>query len=227
MTAIEFRRVSYHAAGRVELRGVDFSASPGDCIVVFGRSGSGKRALVKLVSGALRPTEGAVASGPGPLPAGYVASDGGLLSNLSLLENVVLPVVYHRRLARPAALTAARALLEELGVADQADNLPARSGVGARRLAQVARAMLAEPAAYVFDEPLDELDAAAARKMREVLRGLKDGRRAAVFISTGRLKAFLDWGERFFLLSEGGLTVFETRAALLESADPEVRLFLD
>lgn len=227
---LEFRRVSFLDERRSALKDVDFTASPGECLVVFGRSGSGKRLLVRLAAGVVEPTSGEiVVNDPRPisaLPVGYVPRDGGLLSNMTLLRNAMLPVLFHRLFERVEAERRARALFEELGASAAADRRPAMVSASNRRLAQLARALLSEPALFVLDDPLEDIDAAAARTVKRVLTQVIRARHAAVLLSVGGLGPYMDLGDRFIFVREGGITVFAGRDALLKSQDPEVQVFL-
>ncbi len=217
------RGVGLDDGEHVPLHGVDLSVEAGDRVVVFGGSGSGKRTLLKLAAGILVPETGSVTlSGAGPIPLGFVSMEGGLLGNLTLLDNSILPLLYHQ-LRGGRAAAKARALFSELGIAQFADRRPAEAGYGARRLAQLARALLCEPPLFVLEEPLAEIDAAAARSVRSLLDRL-DG---AVIVVTGSLGQYLDWGRRFLFLHEGRGVLFESAQALRAAKAPEVRACLD
>ena len=173
MSLLDFRGVSLAEGEGVFLRDVDVSVGSGDRLVVFGPAGSGKGTFLRLAAGTLEPSSGSVSLEPPrpgrPAPVGFVRNEGGLLSNLSLLHNVMLPAVYHGLLDPAEAQRRARRLLEELGVSGQAHRRPALASVSARRLTQLARALLVEPAVFVLEDPLSDVDAPAARTIRRVL----------------------------------------------------------
>lgn len=228
MSILEFRRVSLEEAGQAPVRGVEVSVEPGERLVVFGRSGSGKGTFLKLAAGILEPTSGTVriATPSGRLAVGYIPNEGGLLNNLSLLHNVMLPAVYHKLLDFPEAEERARSLLDELGAASQAGRRPAAASVSARRLTQFARALLVEPAVLVMDDPLEDVDAATARTIRGLVERIGEKGEVCAILGTGSLGHYLDWGGRFLLFREGEAVLFEGRRALLGSEDPEVRACL-
>ena len=229
MSLLEFRAVGLDKSGVRILDGVSFRAEPGDGLVAFGLSGSGKHELLQLAAGVLGPTRGEITlsdARPGSrLPVGYALLEGGLISNLSLVENVMLPAVYHRCLsvrdARPKALE----LLELLGVGLKARLLPALAGHADRRLAQLARALLASPSLFVLDDPLEDLDAGAVRRVMGVLKDIRGGGQAAVLVATGNPRPYLDWAKRFLWVRRGGVEVFEGREGLRASTDPDLKVF--
>jgi ABC-type nitrate/sulfonate/bicarbonate transport system ATPase subunit len=127
MNSLELEGLTIKRGGYTAVSGLELAARPGDCLLVFGRYGSGKQSLLQAVAGVLEPTAGAVRirdSRPGPrLPVGYVPLKG-LLSNLSLLDNAVLPAVYHDLLGRRDAEERALALFEGFSLAAQARRRP-------------------------------------------------------------------------------------------------------
>lgn len=230
MSLLELRGISVVDAGRAVFHGIDLTLGPGENLVVFGGSGAGKRTLLKIMAGAIAPSSGTVRLGdprPGRRPpVGYVPNEGGLLNNLTLLQNVALPAVYHKVLDPRAAERRARGLLEEFGLSAQADRRPPAVNFAARRLAQLARALLIEPALFVLDDPLSDVDAATGRRIRGVLEAIKERREASAVLGTGSPVQYLDWGDRFLLLREGETRIFPGRKELLEAEDPGVRIFL-
>lgn len=229
MSAIlEFRDVVVKdASGFTLLADVDLELRAGERLIVFGPSGSGKRALLKMAAGILSPAGGMVRldAGSRRCPVGYVLRDGGLLNNVTLLQNVVLPLVYHGALEAPAAIEKGRRLLAELGVRRAAGLRPAAAPLSARKLAQLARALIVEPALYVLESPLDEVDAAGAVAVREVLRRIRESG-AAALLATGSLGPYLDWGDRFLMIRGDQVRLYAGRDELLADEDPEVKVYL-
>lgn len=228
MSVIAFKGVSVADGGPAVLEGLDFELAAGERVVVFGSSGSGKRALLKTFAGVLRPAEGTVtleARGKA-CPVGWVPKEGGLLNNETLLGNVTLPAVYHGLLGAAEAQKRALALLEELGVARQAFLRPASAPVAARRLAQLARALLCDPVLYVLESPLDDMDAHGAAAVRGVLARIKKEGRAAAVLGTGGPGPYLEWGSRYRIIQGSATRAFADREALLADPDPDVRSYL-
>lgn len=228
MTILRMTGVSVADGGPAVLDGVDVSLEPGDRLVVFGSSGSGKRALLKTAAGILKPAAGEVvlADGGRPCPVGYVPREGGLLNNQTLIDNVIFPLVYHRALDHSDARRRGLRLLAELGVERVAGLRPAAAPISARRLALLARALLVEPVLYVLESPLDEMDALGAAAVRGALERIKADRRCAAVLGTGAPGPYLEWGGSFRIIQGTRTRAFADRAELLRDPDPDVRLYL-
>ena len=158
------------------LRGIDLAIQPGEFISVVGKSGSGKSTLINMFTGIDHPTNGEiVVAGTRirDLDEGRIAQWRGrtmgivfqffqLLPTLTLAENVMLPMdLCH---IGPPAERHDRALrlLEQMGLADDADEFPTRVSGGQQQRAAIARALANDPAIIVADEPTGNLDSRSA-----------------------------------------------------------------
>ena len=104
------------------LNGVNFSVKPGEKVAIIGRSGAGKSTLLNILGGLEKPTSGTVTR---PRNIGFVFQQYHLMPELTVLENVRLPLMAKRNAAR-AGVGAERAveLLEKVGLKDRMDHLP-------------------------------------------------------------------------------------------------------
>lgn len=150
------------------LRGVDLTVEAGHVAAVLGPSGSGKSTLLHLLAGLDRPDKGEIWWGEFPVhqhtpsalaakrasTVGLVFQNHYLLEDLSLLENVTLPM----RIAGSIDLPRARTLLERVALTDRADHLPSMVSGGERQRAAVARALALKPPLLIADEPTGSLD---------------------------------------------------------------------
>jgi len=172
------------------LADVNLTIERGEFVVVVGQSGSGKSTLLGLLAGIDRPTRGEIVvdgTAVHALPertltawrgraVGIVFQFFQLLPTLTALENVMLPMdfcgTYPGRERRDRAFT----LLDRLGVADQADKLPATLSGGQQQRVAVARALANGPAVLLADEPTGNLDSRTSAALLDVLGGLvRDG----------------------------------------------------
>ena len=154
------------------LRGVDLDVRSGEFVAIVGRSGSGKSTLLHLLGGIDRATSGTLAVGGAVLAelgndrlatwrgrtVGFVFQFFQLLPTLTALENVMLPMDFagapRAAERRPRAL----ALLDRVGVADQADKLPTSLSGGQQQRVAIARALANDPPLLLADEPTGNLD---------------------------------------------------------------------
>ena len=168
------------------LEDVELHVGAGELLAVAGKSGSGKSTLLNLIGGIDRPTAGDVTVAGSPLnvtseralarwrgaTVGVVFQFFQLLPTLTVVENVMLPMDFLRvrptRARRPHAL----ALLERVGVADQADKLPATLSGGQQQRVAIARALANDPKVITADEPTGNLDSETTATVIDLFRAL-------------------------------------------------------
>jgi putative ABC transport system ATP-binding protein len=161
------------------LDGVDLAVTPGELVALAGPSGSGKSTLLALLCGWETPDSGTLAyagalagrpaDGLGWAELALVPQALGLLPDLSLADNVLLPARLAGDLA--AARTRAAGLLDAFGIAALADRYPHQTSLGEQQRAAVARALLLRPAVLLADEPTAHQDRASADTLLDALVG--------------------------------------------------------
>jgi putative ABC transport system ATP-binding protein len=190
------KRVTDGRARRDVLRGITLDLRGGELVLVRGASGSGKTTLLGILGGMLLPTSGEVWLDGEPISrlrdhqraevrrkkVGYLFQDFGLIDGMSVLENVVLPLVPPGQ-ADARATARAMSGLERLGIAGLARaDVVALSG-GERQRVALARARLLDPPVLLLDEPTSHLDATLALDlMRDLAGSCDDG--AAVLVAS-------------------------------------------
>ena len=200
------------------LDGVDIQVDPGEVVAVMGRSGSGKSTLLHLLACLLQPDEGVVELGGqriDDLPdrarsdlrlrrMGFVFQFGDLVPELTLAENVALPV----RLAggsRRDARDRAAEVLDRLGVGDVAHRRVSEVSGGQAQRAAVARALVHSPDVVLADEPTGALDTVTGELVLEALVGAATARGAAVVLVTHELSV-ASWAGREIHLRDGRIS---------------------
>jgi glutamine transport system ATP-binding protein len=169
------------------LRGIDLAVAAGEVVVVIGASGSGKSTLIRCLNG-LEPFQGgaitvdghrlhANSRNAGALQeirkeAGMVFQQFNLFPHRTVLENVTLAPMKVRGLPQAQARETARALLERVDIADQADKYPAHLSGGQQQRVAIARALAMEPRLMLFDEPTSALDPEMIGEVLDVMREL-------------------------------------------------------
>lgn len=166
------RRFATPTGELAALASIDLAIGGGTLVAVTGASGSGKSTLLNLIAGIDKPTAGSVrvagtevgALGESALSGwrgktvGIVFQFFQLLPTLTALENVLLPMELCKTAAPPAARRRAQELLARVGLADQADKLPAALSGGQQQRAAIARALANDPPVLLADEPTGNLD---------------------------------------------------------------------
>jgi len=167
------------------LCGVSLTIQPGEFVAIMGPSGSGKSTLLHLLGGLDRPASGQVIVAGQPLHGmdetqlvlfrrahvGFVFQFFNLITNLTVRDNIELPALLNGRAHSVEISRRADALMETLGIASQADKLPAQLSGGQRQRVAIARALINQPELLLADEPTGNLDSASGA---EVLRLFKE-----------------------------------------------------
>jgi len=189
------------------LRGVDLDVPYGELLMLVGPSGCGKTTLVSIVAGTLEPTAGVVNVLGKDLAAmsngrkvrfrrdnvGFVFQAYNLLPALTAAENAAVPLLI-AGWRRQAAVEAASAVLESLGLGDRLTNLPSELSGGQQQRVAIARALVHEPRLLVCDEPTSALDAENGRITMELIQRIAVQPDRAVIVVThdSRVYSFAD-----------------------------------
>jgi putative ABC transport system ATP-binding protein len=177
------------------LRGIDLDVSDGEAIAVVGRSGSGKSTLLMVVAGLERATSGSVYVAGQDLNAlnedelarlraakiGIVFQSFHLVPTMTALENVALPLEF---LDRRDAFAAARAMLDDVGLAQRESHFPGQLSGGEQQRVAVARALATNPSLILADEPTGNLDETTGAEVIELLFRLKQRSGATLLLIT-------------------------------------------
>ncbi|MEZ4362942.1 MAG: ABC transporter ATP-binding protein [Kofleriaceae bacterium] len=179
------------------LSDVDLAIGTGTLVAITGASGSGKSTLLHLIAGIDRPSRGDVrvagtdvaALGESALArwrgqtVGIVFQFFQLLPTLTVLENVLLPMELCQTAAPREARPRAHALLARVGVADQADKLPAALSGGQQQRAAIARALANDPPVLLADEPTGNLDSRNGAAVLDLLGELATSGKTVVTVT--------------------------------------------
>ncbi len=213
---IQFQNVSREYPGDiVALRNVSFSIAPGELVFLSGPSGAGKSTLLKLIAAIERPTQGTISVGGQDISSlrraaipflrqnlGLVLQQSTLLTDRSLLDNVMLPMLV---LGTPRAEATTRALtaLEKVNMREHADAMPLTLSGGEQQRAEIARAIVNRPQIILADEPTTNLDHESAA---QVIQALASFRKAGVIcIISTHDDYFLRQASRVLSLRHGEL----------------------
>jgi len=201
---IELRKVSkaYEvAAGKfLALKDVDMQADAGEFVAVVGKSGSGKSTLINMITGIDTPTSGEVFVAETAVHAmdqeqlavwrgrnaGVVFQFFQLLPTLTVAENVILPMDFCNTFPVNERGARAISLLEKVGIAEQADKLPADLSGGQQQRAAIARALANDPPLIVADEPTGNLDSATSDAVMQLFAELASEGKTVLMVTHER-----------------------------------------
>ncbi len=168
-----------------------------EIVALVGPSGSGKTTLCSIAGGILSATEGSIVVGDEDISGhsakeltkfrqekvGFVFQSVNLVPFLNARENLLVVDELGRRTGAPARARADQ-LLEELGLADRAKNLPSQLSGGQRQRVAIGRALMNDPALVLFDEPTSALDTKLGEQVMELIRNEMKSRGTAAIVVT-------------------------------------------
>ena len=178
---IELRHVDKHFGDLHVLKDVSLSVGKGEVVVVIGPSGSGKSTLCRAINRLETIDSGEILIEGKPLPQegrelaamraelGMVFHSFNLFAHMSILQNVTLGPVEVLGLSKAEAEQRAMGLLDRVGVASQANKVPAQLSGGQQQRVAIARSLAMHPKAMLFDEPTSALDPEMINEVLDVM----------------------------------------------------------
>jgi glutamate transport system ATP-binding protein len=219
---VSLRGVNKHFSALHVLKDIDLDVQRGEVVVVLGPSGSGKSTLCRTINRLETVDTGAISVDGVPLPAegralarlrsdvGMVFQSFNLFAHKTIIDNVTLAPVKVRKMPRERARQEGLALLDRVGIADQADKYPAQLSGGQQQRAAIARSLAMEPKVMLFDEPTSALD---PEMISEVLGVM-------VELATDGMTMVVITHEMGFARRAAHRVVFMADGAIIESAEP-------
>lgn len=220
------------------LRGVSLGVAAGEIIALVGRSGSGKTTMLRLVNRLLAVESGCVRVGGRDVnewdpialrrQTGYAIQDVGLFPHLSVADNIaIVPRLLQWDRGRIVRRTTD--LLERIGLtaAAYASRYPDELSGGQRQRVGLARALAADPAVLLMDEPFGALDPMTRVELHRQFRALHDAMPRTVLMVTHDLSEAFAIAHRVAVLHEGHVVACATPEQLQQSTDPAVRALLE
>jgi glutamate transport system ATP-binding protein len=205
------------------LRDIELTVHKGEVVVVLGPSGSGKSTLCRAINRLEPIDEGEITLDGVSLPlegkalarlradVGMVFQSFNLFAHKTILENITLGPIKVKKTKPAEAKERAMALLERVGVANQANKLPAQLSGGQQQRVAIARALAMQPKAILFDEPTSALDPEMVNEVLDVMISLaKEG--MTMIVVTHEMGFARKAADRVIFMSDG---------QIVEEAGPE------
>lgn len=189
------KRVTDSTGTLTILHDIDFALAPRESVAIVGASGSGKSTLLSIIAGLDTPSEGTVRLDGVDLftldedrraavraaKVGFVFQSFQLMTNLTALENVMLPLELQ---GRPDARERATAMLERVGLGERLRHYPRVLSGGEQQRVALARAFVVEPELLLADEPTGSLDFATGETVMELMFTLNRERGTTLVLVT-------------------------------------------
>jgi ABC-2 type transport system ATP-binding protein len=182
---------------REALRGVSFSADPGEQVAVIGPNGAGKTTLLSILAGISKPDEGEVSSSNGEV--GWVPQQAALYRRLTVEENLLL---FARLEGHEDPRASVEEMLELTGLGERHREIVARLSGGNQQRINIAIGLLSRPAVLLLDEPSVGLDPRQRSRLWEFVSALAE-RGTTVIFSTHDIQEAERYGGRLLVLADG------------------------
>lgn len=178
------------------LHGIDLQVNKGEFVSIMGPSGSGKSTFMNILGCLDRPTTGSYRLNGDEVATlsddelafvrnkqiGFVFQSFNLLTKLTALENVALPMIY-AGMDKKSRNERAAALLSSVGLGDRMDHFPSELSGGQRQRVAIARALANNPAIIMADEPTGNLDSKSTIDVMNIFRGLYEEGRTIILVT--------------------------------------------
>ncbi|GAB3145798.1 glutamate ABC transporter ATP-binding protein GluA [Microbacterium neimengense] len=215
--------VQKHYGDFQALTDIDLTVNRGEVVVVIGPSGSGKSTLCRTINRLETITSGTITIDGEKLPSegkqlaalradvGMVFQSFNLFSHLTILENVTLGPIKVKGMKQADAVREAKTLLERVGVAHQANKLPAQLSGGQQQRVAIARALAMTPKVMLFDEPTSALDPEMINEVLDVMTSLAESGMTMIVVTH----------EMGFARKAADRVVFMADGRIVEEAAPD------
>jgi phospholipid/cholesterol/gamma-HCH transport system ATP-binding protein len=221
------------------LRGVTLDVRTGETLVVLGGSGSGKSVLLKHMNALLTPDAGSVEVEGVVLGncreddlarirrnVAMLFQQAALFDSLTVAENVAYPLREHHLCAEQELRERVRAALDMVGLAGTESLMPSELSGGMRKRAALARALVLEPRAILYDEPTTGLDPVVAAKVNHLIRDLQRRLGLTGVVVTHDLGSAFFVADRIAFLHDGRIRFVGPPEEARASTDPHLHEFL-
>ncbi len=234
---VEGLRKSY--GSKVVLAGVDFTLARGECLVVAGRSGSGKSVLLRQLNGLERPDAGRVVFDGVDISTlaeeelfavrrrvAMLFQSGALFDSMTVFDNIAFPLREHTQLEDEAIAETVRRKLALVDLEGIEEKMPADLSGGMKKRVALARSLALDPEVVLFDEPTTGLDPMTAASIAELIRRSQREVGATAVVVTHDLATARRVGDRVAFLHDGRFRFLGDWPAAERSQDPLFAGFL-
>ena len=229
MSMIEFKNVEKYYGNFHALKNINLKIDEGETVVLIGPSGSGKSTLIRTINGLEEIQEGQLLVNDFDLHdpktdmnrirrnVGMVFQHFNLYNNKSTLENIMLAprLVLKRDEAENKKI--AMELLEKVGLADKAANMPSELSGGQKQRVAIARSLAMKPKALLFDEPTSALDPEMVGDVLDVMRDIAKDSSMTMLVVTHEMSFAKAVADRVIFMADGQILEDSTTQAFFDN----------
>ena len=237
---IEIKNLHKSFGANKVLRGINLDIDTGETLVIIGRSGCGKRVLIKHIVGLLYPDEGSVKV-EGKIvdemsmkelyelrtKFGFLFQGSALFDSMTVEENISLPLVESKRkfsIAEMDKMVSEK--LEMVGMSGVQNLKPAELSGGMKKRVGLARALITDPDYIFYDEPTTGLDPIMSDSIDELIKELTEKLNSTSIVVTHDMYSVKNVADRVAMMHEGKIYFFGTPSELLSSKNPIIKEFI-
>jgi len=226
--------------GKEVIRGLTLLIRKGEVLVVLGGSGTGKTVILKHIVGLLSPDSGRVfVNGrdvtdyddnqfiPIRRKVGFLFQGGALFDSMSVFENMAFPLQEHTQLSPGEIEEKVHEKLKLVGLEGTDWMMPTNLSGGMRKRVALARAIILEPEALLYDEPTTGLDPITTKWVTKLMRNIHEQLKITTIIVTHNIQSAMSVADRIAFLYRGRIKFVGTPKEILECEDHIVQEFLN
>ncbi|HMH34865.1 MAG TPA: ATP-binding cassette domain-containing protein [Puia sp.] len=238
---VEIKGISKSFGDSNILTHVELSVKRGENVVVLGKSGSGKSTLIKCMIGLMEPDEGEIivfgrniASLSYPelnevrKKMGFLFQSAALYDSMTVRENLEFPLRHNKHeLTNDERNSLVEKVLEQVGLTDAVDKMPAELSGGMSKRIGLARTLILEPAIMLYDEPTTGLDTATAKEISQLILDLQRKNNISSIIITHDMNCAKMTADRIVMLNDGAIVAEGSYETLARSNDGFIQSFFN
>jgi len=234
-----FDEVHKQFDGREVLRGLTLLIRKGEALVILGGSGTGKTVILKHIVGLLTPDDGKIFVDGRDITdydenhflnvrrkVGFLFQGGALFDSMTVFDNVAFPLREHTQLSKEEIEAKVREKLKLVGLEGTDWMMPDKLSGGMRKRVALARAIIMEPQALLYDEPTTGLDPITTRWVSTLMRNIHESLKVTSIIVTHNIKSALAVADRIAFLYRGRIKFVGTPEEIKTCGDHIVEEFL-
>ncbi|MEO8234140.1 MAG: ATP-binding cassette domain-containing protein [Flavobacterium sp.] len=221
------------------LKGVNLAVNKGEGLVILGRSGSGKSVTIKCLVGLVEADKGEIkvfgtditklknnVLNPIRMRIGFMFQNGALYDSMSVRQNLAFTLKHHTRdLSDEEIEKQIIEALENVGLKEAIDKMPAELSGGMRKRIGLARTLIIKPEIILYDEPTSGLDTITSREISELILSVQKKYKTTSIIITHDMDCAKKTGDRIMILKDGIIYAEGNYDELEKSTDEWVRSF--